>query len=374
MPAGSRPTGPVVYVCGSAETVPDTVNEASRGRCTVPWRNLFGILVVALIAAGCGGPYAQSAMQPASEIAQRLQDLFETIFWWAVAVFVIIQGALVVTVFKFRAGRRQDAVHSPKHVHGNTLVELAWTLAPAVVLVIIAVPTISTIWEVDLPTTDPDALVIEVVGHQWWWEFRYPELDIVTANEFHIPQGRMIDLRLTSADVIHSFWIPRLAGKRDVVPGRENILWFAADSVGIFIGQCAEFCGLSHALMKLEVVVDAPADFASWARRQGRPAESLDEGDPLAALAAEGMDVVMRAGCIACHRIDGTPAQGVLGPDLSHVGSRRTIAAGILENTPENVERWLRNPGAVKPGALMPDLQLTEEDVRSLTAYLSSLK
>jgi cytochrome c oxidase subunit 2 len=352
----------------------DTVNEASFRRRSTPWRHLLVLLLVALVVGGCGGPFPQSAMQPASEIAQRLQDLFESIFWWAVAVFVIVQGALVFTVLKFRAGRGQDGSDTPRHVHGNTLVELAWTLAPAVVLVMIAVPTIATIWEVDRPTTDPDALVVEVVGHQWWWEFRYPELDIVTANELHIPVGRTIDLRLTSADVIHSFWVPRLAGKRDVVPGRENDLWFAADSIGTFIGQCAEFCGLSHALMKLEVIVDSPADFDSWVGQQGSPAASLEAGDPLADLADEGKEVLMRAGCIACHRIDGTSAQGLLGPDLSHVGSRRKIAAGILDNTPENMERWLRDPTAIKPGALMPNLQLAEEDVRSLAAYLLSLQ
>jgi cytochrome c oxidase subunit II len=350
------------------------VNEATLSRGTASLRGFVTVFLVALIVGGCGGPYAQSAMQPASDIAQRLQDLFANIFWWAVAVFVIVEGALLLTVLKFRTRRGQGGAHSPKHVHGNTLVELAWTLAPAVVLVIIAIPTISTIWEVDLPTTDPDALVVEVVGHQWWWEFRYPEFDIVTANEFHIPVGRTIDFRLTSADVIHSFWIPRLAGKRDLVPGRENNLWFKADSVGRFLGQCAEFCGLSHALMKLEVVVDSPADFEAWVRRQETPATAVGEGNALAVLVGQGREVLMRAGCIACHRIDGTQAQGVLGPDLSHVGSRRTIAAGILENTPHNMERWLRNPRAFKPGALMPALQLTDEDVRSLAAYLSSLR
>ena len=350
------------------------MNEAFKRRLAAPWRSLVVFFLMALLVGGCGGPYAQSAMQPASEIAQRLQDLFASIFWWAVAVFVIVEGALLLTVLKFRAGRGQDESQAPKHVHGNTLVEVAWTLAPAVVLVMIAVPTIATIWEVDLPTTDPDALVVEVVGHQWWWEFHYPEFDITTANELHIPVGRTIDLHLTSADVIHSFWVPRLAGKRDLVPGRENNLWFAADSIGTFIGQCGEFCGLSHALMKMEVVVDSRADFEIWAGLQGKPAEALDTEDPLAALAEQGRDVFMRAGCIACHRIDGTTAQGVLGPDLSHIGSRRTIAAGILENTPENMDRWLRDPASIKPGALMPNLQLAEEDVRSLAAYLSSLQ
>jgi cytochrome c oxidase subunit 2 len=336
------------------------------------WRIPFVLGALVLVSA-CGGPFAQSAMDPASEMAHRLQDLFEGILWWAVAVFVLVEGALLLTILRFRA-RRSDKEEHPRHVHGNTILELAWTLAPAIVLVMIAVPTITTIWEVDQPTDDADALVIEVVGHQWWWEFRYPEYDIVTANELYLPAGRTVDLRLTSADVIHSFWIPRLAGKRDVVPGRENHLWFKADSVGRYIGQCAEFCGLSHALMKLEAVVATPEDFDGWVQAQSVPAPGPDEADPLAALAAEGAAAFMRTGCIACHRIDGTPAAGVLGPDLSHVGSRRTIAAGILENTEENMQRWLRDPVSVKPGSLMPNLQLSDEDIRSLTAYLQSLR
>lgn len=350
------------------------MNQVTRKRGPARWQGLVVVFVGFLITAACSGPQAQSAMRPASETAQQLQDLFEGIFWWAVAVFAIVEGALLLTVLRFRSGRGEAVAQPPKHVHGNTLVELAWTLAPAVVLVMIAVPTITTIWVVDRPTTDPDALVIEVVGHQWWWEFRYPEFDIVTANELHLPVGRTIDLRLTSADVIHSFWIPQLAGKRDVVPGHENTLWFAADSVGTYIGQCAEFCGLSHALMKLEAVVDEPEAFAAWVRTQSAPAPALDEQDPLAALVDQGREALMRTGCIACHRIDGTAAQGVLGPDLSHVGSRRTIAAGILANTSENMERWLRDPPAVKPGSLMPNLQLADDDVRSLTAYLLSLR
>jgi cytochrome c oxidase subunit 2 len=339
---------------------------ASRWRVPV-------VLLALLLVSACGGPFAQSAMEPASEIAQRLQDLFEGIFWWAVAVFVLVEGALLFTILRFRAGRSGEPA-APRHVHGNTILELVWTLAPAVVLVMIAVPTIALIWEVDQPTDDPNALIVEVVGHQWWWEFRYPDFDIVTANELHLPAGRTIDLRLTSADVIHSFWLPRLAGKRDVIPGRENDLWFVADSVGTYIGQCAEFCGLSHALMKLEAVVETPADFETWVQAQSVAAPPLPETDPLAALAEEGAAALMRTGCVACHRVDGTQAQGILGPDLSHVGSRRTIAAGILENTAENMDRWLRDPTAVKPGSLMPDLQLSDDDIRSLTAYLSSLR
>ncbi|MFW6089312.1 MAG: cytochrome c oxidase subunit II [Gemmatimonadota bacterium] len=392
-------------------------------------------LSAVLLVSACGGPFPQSAMDPASDMATRLQGLFDNILWWAIGVFVLVEGALLVGIFKYRARRDETAGEraEPRHVHGNTLLELAWTLAPAVVLVFIAVPTMTTIWDVDRVTADPDALQIEVIGHQWWWEFRYPDYDLVTANEAYIPEGRTVEFLLSSADVIHSFWVPRLAGKRDVMPGHETHLWFRADSVGRFTGQCAEFCGLSHALMKLEVVVATPDDFEAWVEAQTQPSpvlqaaaetdtidapetraelapdvaeaeeealpERVEEGpdsvpgvDPaeaepqdagaepapqeadLATIIEEGQELLMTKGCIACHRIQGTPAAGVLGPDLSHVGSRRTIAAGILENTEENMIRWLRDPGEVKPGALMPTLQLSDEELRTLAAYLRSLE
>ncbi|HUF55177.1 MAG TPA: cytochrome c oxidase subunit II [Thermohalobaculum sp.] len=398
------------------------MNDATHPPGAARWRRAGAAalaLSALLLVSACGGPFPQSAMDPASDMAVRLQDLFEGILWWAIGVFVLVEGALLVGIFKYRDRRRGPADgerDEPRHVHGNTLLELAWTLAPAIVLVFIAVPTMTTIWEVDRPTTDPDALTIEVIGHQWWWEFRYPEYDLVTANEAHIPVGRTVEFRLTSADVIHSFWVPRLAGKRDLMPGHETHLWFRADSVGRFTGQCAEFCGLSHALMKLEVFVDSEDDFAAWVEAQTQPApvlqfaaesDTIDAAETRAELALEAVEtqqepggaaevdgieplapqdadlativeegqlLMMTRGCIACHRIQGTPAAGVLGPDLSHVGSRRTIAAGILENNAENMIRWLRDPRAVKPGALMPTLQMTDEELRMLAAYLGSLE
>ena len=372
---------------------------------------LLAIATVAVLASGCGGPFPQSALRPSSDFATSLDDLFRGIFFWAVIVFVLVEGALLVAVFRFRddEGRREA-----KHVHGNTILEISWTIAPAIILVLIAVPTIRTIWEVDRPTTDPDALLVEAVGRQWWWEFRYPELGIVTANELHVPVGRTIDIRLTSADVIHSFWFPRAGGKRDVIPGHENHLWFKMDSVGVFPGQCAEFCGLSHALMKMELVSEPAEDFEAWVALQQSPAlgtgataaptTSLDEageggreaqerptdtdsdsvpsareqedplGPELRAILDAGNQAFLQSGCIACHKIAGTAAAGVLGPDLTHIGSRRTIAAGILENTPENMARWLRNPAEVKPGVLMPNMNLDEDTIRTLVAYLESLK
>ncbi len=351
--------------------------------------------MAAVALSGCGGPHPQSALRPSSDFATSLDDLFRNIFFWAVIVFVLVEGALLVAVFRFRdpAGKR-----SARHVHGNTILEITWTIAPAVILVLIAVPTIRTIWKVDRPTTDPEALLVEAVGRQWWWEFRYPDLGITTANELHVPVGRTVDIRLTSADVIHSFWFPRAGGKRDVIPGHETHLWFKMDSVGVFPGQCAEFCGLSHALMKMELVSESPEEFEAWVATQQSPAlgtgdtaapapqEAVQAGDEppperedplepeLRAVLDAGSQAFLGAGCIACHRVAGTPAAGVLGPDLTHVGSRRKIAAGILDNTPENMARWLRNPSSVKPGVLMPTLNLDEDTIRTLVAYLESLK
>lgn len=359
---------------------------------------LVALAAVALLS-GCGGPFPQSALDPASDFATRLDDLFRGIFFWAVIVFVLVEGALLVAVFRFRD---REGKRRPEAVHGNTILEISWTLAPAIVLVLIAVPTFRAIWEVDRPTRDPGALVVEAIGHQWWWEFRYPEYGIVTANEMHVPVGRTVDVRLTSADVIHSFWFPRAGGKRDVLPGHENQIWFTMDSTGVFPGQCAEFCGLSHALMKMELVASTPEAFSEWVADQQAPAvgtiaaaapaaaagepEPDGQGEEAGASTADtlsagrrqvleaGRQAFLQSGCIACHRIAGTPAAGVLGPDLTHVGSRRTIAAAILENTPENMTAWLRAPAALKPGVLMPDLSLDEDTIRTLVAYLESLK
>jgi cytochrome c oxidase subunit 2 len=323
------------------------------------------LTVATLVLGGCGGPFPQSALDPASDFAWKLHDLFEGIFWWAVVVFVLVEGALVVAVLRFRERPGRAA---PKATHGNTILEISWTLAPAIVLVLIAIPTIKTIWDVDRPARG-ESLVIEAVGHQWWWEFRYPELGIATANELHIPVGRQIDVRLTSADVIHSFWFPRLGGKRDVIPGHETQIWFTADSAGLYLGQCAEFCGLSHALMKMELVAEAPADFEAWVEAQRAEAVVADS-----VAFAEGSQAFLQGGCIACHTVRGTIAQGVIGPDLTHIGSRRRIAAGILDNTPENMERWIRHSQEMKPGSLMVVPELDDDTVRRIVAYLQGLK
>lgn len=313
----------------------------------------------------CGGEYPQSALHPTSDFADRLDGLFDQIFWLAVVVFVLVEGVLLYAIFRFRdrPGRGR-----PEPVHGHTALEIGWTFAPALILVIIAIPTIRTIFVVDNPPPD-GALVVEVVGRQWWWEVRYPELGVVTANEAHFPVGRTIDVRVRSGDVLHSFWIPKLGGKRDLVPGRENRIWFRPDSTGVFWGQCAEYCGTSHALMSFRAVVEEPAEFDAWVARNLAPA-----AQPAEPQARAGFAVFMSSACVGCHAVRGTQAQAVIGPDLTHFGSRLTIAAGVLDNNAENLSRWLRDPLEVKPGNRMGRIQLTEEQIQQLAAYLLSLR
>lgn len=326
--------------------------------------------LVALLAAisACSGEFPQSTLHPTADFGEHIDDLYRTIFWWALGVFVVVEAALLFVIVRYR---ERPSSQEPKHVHGSTLLELAWTLAPAVVLVFIAVPTIQTIFKTD--GTAPDgALEIEVIGHQWWWEFRYPEYGITTANEMHVPQGRPIALSMTSADVIHSFWVPKLGGKRDLMPNRTTRLSFTPDSLGDFYGQCAEFCGASHANMRFHVMVDGTVEFEGWVQQQLAPPAATDS---LTDLARQGAELFANPAktCMACHTVQGiTP--GLLGPNLTHVGSRTTIASGILPNTEEGLARWLRDPVREKPGSLMPKPPLTEDEITALVAYLRSLQ
>lgn len=314
----------------------------------------------------CGGGYPQSALHPSSDVAGRLDGLFDYIFWLAVVVFVVVETVLIVTLFRYREKRKRER---PKPVHGHTGLEIGWTVVPAIILIAIAIPTIQMIFLVDRPPETDDVLTIEVIGKQWWWEFRYPDEEIVTANEAHVPVGRTVEFRLRSADVVHSFWVPRLAGKRDMIPGKENMLWFRADSAGVFWGQCAEYCGTAHALMGFRIIAEPAQEYAAWSDRMRAPAP-----EPTERLARLGRSVFMSNACIGCHRIEGTEAAAAVGPDLTHVGSRTTIAAGLLENNPENLSRWIANPQKVKPGNLMPNMRLTDEQVTQLVAYLMSLR
>ncbi len=327
------------------------------------------VALPALLASGCGGTYPQSTFLLYSDFARDIQGLFDQILFWAAVVFVVVEGILFWTILRYR---RKPSDGVPPQIHGNTRLEVAWTAAPAIILLLIIAPTIQTIFKTQAPAP-ADALHIRVIAHQWWWEFQYtdPSLGVVTANEVHMPVGKTIAFEEQSADVIHSFWIPALGGKRDVVPGHTNHLWFTPDTVGEFPGQCVEFCGDSHANMRLRAFVQTQADFDAWVRQQKQPAATPPASS---ADAAKGAQTFQTRGCASCHTIAGTPAQAKVGPDLTHVGSRTTIAGGMLPNTPNELRAWLRNPTGVKPGALMPNLGLSNDELDGLVAYLQSLK
>jgi cytochrome c oxidase subunit 2 len=323
------------------------------------------LIAAAIGLSACSGEYPQSSLHPTADFSRDIDALYRTIFWWALGVFVVVESALLFVILRYRD---RPGAGEPRHIHGSTALEVAWTLAPAVVLVFIAVPTIRTIFRTD-GTAPPGALVVEVVGRQWWWEFKYPEYGITTANEMHVPQGRPVALTMTSADVIHSFWVPKLGGKRDVIPNRTTRISFTADSIAEVYGQCAEFCGDSHANMRFRVVVDAPSDFDRWVEGQLAAPSPLDS---LSDAAQAGAQVYMTKGCLACHVIEGRSA-GVAGPNLTHLASRGTVASGILPNDIDGLSRWLRDPPAEKPGSLMPKIPLTEDEIAALVAYLQSL-
>ncbi len=323
------------------------------------------LALLLLFLTACSGQFPQSVFAPRSDFSTELAGLFTNIFWWAVAVFVIVEMLLLIAIARFRA--RPGAAH-PKPVHGHTALEIGWTLAPALILVFIAVPTMRAIFATSGHAPE-GALRVEVIGHQWWWEYRYPTLNISAYNELHLPVRTPIQVDMTSADVIHSFWVPRLGGKRDLIQGRTNRIAFRADSTGEYWGQCAEFCGASHANMRLRVFVESDSAFQRWVDQQRAAPATPAKGSP----AEAGLQVFRRSACIGCHTIAGV-AQGKVGPDLSHVGGRATIAGALFPNTTETLHRWILNAPSLKPGALMPPQNVSPQDLDALIAYLQSLK
>ena len=329
---------------------------------------LFLLAGALLPLAGCEmASHPRSTISPVSDFGWAIQDVYKQIFWWSVGIFVVVETLLLVAIFRFRV--KEESHEKPEQVHGHTKLEIAWTIVPAVILVFIAVPTIRTIFAVAAPAP-PDAIRVKVTGEQWFWRFEYPDLGVLTANEMHVPVGRPVEVLLHTNNVIHSFWVPRLGGKRDLVPGRTNRQVFTVEKPGLYHGQCAEFCGTAHALMRFDLVAEDPVSFERWVQTQKAAAPPPAEGK-----AREGATLFLSAGCIACHRIQGTPAQSPIGPDLTHVGSRARIAAGILDNTPENLARWIGNPQAVKPSArmILPK-KLNEQQIEALVAYLQGLQ
>jgi cytochrome c oxidase subunit II len=345
-----------------------------------------------VLLAACAGDYPQIMTRPVTEWGQIQVDIWALVTWWTVPILFLVFGALIYITVRYRA--RPDGAE-PKAVYGSTRLEILWTVIPALIVLFIAIPTIQAIFALQEQEPD-DALVIEAIGHQWWWEFRYPEEGIITANQFYIPTGRPLALRLRSNDVVHSFWIPRLGGKRDVNPVVRtpegvrplhlNSIVLTVDSTGEYLGQCAEFCGTSHAIMRMMAVAIEPSEYEAWVSAMSAPVDPVQPAEPPqpADLTAQGHDVFMRSTCIACHAITGTRAQGRLGPDLTMMGERFSIGAGLMANTEENMTEWiLRAPelkkGIVMPGAQieaggMPPTGLSREDARAVAAYLASLR
>ena len=346
----------------------------------------LGLLVGLMV--GCTPSHPQSTFDTLGPVSRSQALLFYILLWVGSFVFVGVTAVIIYTVIRYR--RRPDD-GDPPQIHGHKRLEIAWTIAPALVLAAVAVPGIFTIFDNANSPRPPEegGLVIEATGHQWWFEFRYPDHNVVTANELHIPVGEPVNIKLDSVDVIHSFWVPKLAGKVDMIPNNENTLWMQADEPGEYFGQCAEFCLESHANMRFKVIAEPRAEFESWLQAQALP--SVEPTDPLE---AEGNQIFMTTvsngggGCLACHTIEGTRARGsgtrTGGPNLTHFDSRRYFAGSILENTQENLRKWLEDPCKVKPGNIMcvegeifndPERgSLKETEISALIAYLRSLK
>ena len=433
----------------------------------------FGVVATIMLAlAACSGDYPNTTFAPKSDLTRSIDFLWDRLLLLGTIVFVLVELALIYVVIRYRA--RGNETKKPPQTHGNAFLEITWTAIPAFILLFIAIPTVRTILETQSKVA-AGALEIEVIGHQWWWEFKYPEYKIVTANEIYIPTGRTVNFKLTSNDVIHSFWIPQLAGKRDAVTNRTNYIWFTPDSAlgpSVWNGFCTEYCGASHAKMRFRVFTVKPDQFQSWVAGQQKPAAigavastatpgtptppqsgvgpaggaapavprpagamvpgadsfpapapngasvaslasgySFPQNQPefeyarpnstipggltftkgLTGNAARGMQAYNGAACIGCHAIAGNPMSvGIVGPNLTHFGSRATIGAGSFPNTPAYLALWIKNTRAMKPGVLMPTLGKNEYDpqlkkpvttgglddqqIADIVAYLTSLK
>jgi cytochrome c oxidase subunit 2 len=309
---------------------------------------------------------------PASTPAKSIFGLSLFVLTVTALIFVVVFTLLVYAVVKFRARGPEWADREPAQVYGSTQIELAWTVIPVVIVSVLFLATARVIHSIQDAPKPATALDVTVIGHQYWWEFRYPKLGIVTANEMHIPASDPAHptptfLKLLSADTNHSFWVPVLAGKTDLIPNHVNEMWMDPPRPGIYLGQCAQYCGTQHAKMLLRVSVDSPADFEAWARAQ-QQTPVRDES------VAAGKRVFETTACMNCHTISGTQANGRFGPDLGHLMSRATIASGAATNTPQHLRLWIQNPDAIKPGSLMPAMQLSDPDLDAVTAYLETLR
>jgi cytochrome c oxidase subunit II len=311
-----------------------------------------------------------NVFKPQATPAEAVYHLSILVLAVCAGIFLVVAGVLTYTIIRFRA--RRDDVREPAQVYGSSQVEVAWTVIPILIVFVLAMATARVVSALQDKAAPTGALQVTVVGHQWWWEFRYPALGIVTANELHVPVSTPTNpaptfLKLVSADVAHSFWVPQLSGKTDLIPNRTNTMWIDPREEGTFLGNCAEYCGTQHANMLLRVIVQSPRDFTKWAAAQKEDAVTE-------AGTAVGRNLFLSLSCVNCHTVKGTAAAGTFGPDLTHLMSRETLASGVVPNTLENLRAWVKDPQAVKPGNLMPDMQLNPHELDEVVSYLSSLK
>jgi cytochrome c oxidase subunit 2 len=312
-----------------------------------------------------------SIFAPASTPAQAIHHLSLFVLTICTAIFLVVAALLVYSIVKFRRTSDDDN-REPPQIYGSNQVELAWTVIPMLIVVVLFLATARVIHAVQDAQLPADTIEVTAVGHQFWWEFRYPQQGFVTANELHVPVSASANptpthITLLSADTDHSFWVPRLAGKTDLIPNRTNSMWIDPHEVGVYDGQCAQYCGTQHAKMLLRVIVEPRADFEQWVAGQRSLARTSDS-------IPRGRRVFETTACVNCHTVSGTNARGTFGPDLTHLMSRGTIGAGAAPLTQDTLRRWIRSPDSVKPGSKMPAMQLTPDELDAVTAYLLTLE
>jgi cytochrome c oxidase subunit II len=334
---------------------------------------LVGILLAASL---CNAREPQpnsvpNIFDPRSTPADSIRHLSFFVLSVTAIIFLVVFALLTYAVMRFRS-KPEDGGREPAQLYGSTQIELAWTVIPVLIVAVLFAATARVIHAIQDVPKPVGAVEVTAIGHQFWWEFRYPGFGVVTANELHIPLSDPSHptptfLKLLSADTDHSFWIPQLAGKTDLIPNHPNETWLDPHETGLFVGQCAQYCGTQHAKMLLRVYVDSPEDFKEWLERQQEPAIEDEKQDA-------GRRVFEQTACVNCHAINGTNGNGRFGPDLTHLMSRRTIASGAAENNLQDLRLWIQNPDAIKPGSLMPAMKLGDNDLDALVRYLGTLQ
>lgn len=313
------------------------------------------------------GDFFRKMYLSASDEQTMINRLFDYFLIMCLVIVIIVSFMVIYGAYRYRARRNEEG--EPRQITGNTRLELIWTITPLLTLVLFFFLTLDMMKSIDRPPEDHNNPDINIIAHQFWWEIRYPGSNVITANELHIPAGKHILLRLTSTDVIHSWWVTELGRKMDAIPGRFNFLWIQAKHPGVFLGTCSEYCGAQHAWMRIYVKAETQTDFEKWIAEQGRDFQSPNDS-----LVNAGFKLFQQKTCSNCHAIKGTNLSYTNGPDLTHLMSRKTLVAGVLDNNPGNLERWIKEPQQIKPGSKMPNLMLNEAELKLMLKFMEELK